>query len=553
MKNSEKYEKNYFVPPVMEYSWHKKNSIESPPLWCSVDLRDGNQALITPMSLSDKIEFFKLLVSIGFKDIEIGFPAAFETEYVFCRKLIEENLIPSDVRIQVLTQAREHIIDKTFAALEGAKNAVVHVYNSTSKVQRDMVFRKSQKEILEIASLGAKMLAEKAAKTKGNFTFEYSPESFSNTEPEYALEVINEVLSVWKPTKKNPSIINLPDTVQLSMPHVYANQVEYISRNINNRESVILSLHPHNDRGCSVAAAELGVLAGGDRVEGTLFGNGERTGNVDLMILALNLYMHGVDPKLDFSSVPKLVEAYEKVTDLPVHPRHPYAGQLVFTAFSGSHQDAIAKGFSWRKEKKSKTWAVPYLPIDPVDIGKNYDKDVIRINAQSGKGGIGYLLENNYGYNLPKEMREEFSYFVKSVSDKEHRELDGIRILALFKDEYVNIKDPIQFVEYTSSKKGEVVSANIVLKKNGKLLEASGESNGVLDAVAIALDKALGLKYNDMAYFKHALESGSKARAAAYVGIEYKKGSKKVWGCGVDSDIVTASIQALVGAVNRTK
>ena len=375
MQNTGKYRKNYFVPPVNGYRWTQRENITQAPVWCSVDLRDGNQALVVPMSLEEKLEFFTVLVRLGFKEIEIGFPAASETEYEFCRELIERGLIPDDVTIQVLTQSREHIIKKTFEALRGAKNAIVHLYNSTSVAQREQVFRKEKPEITEIAVSGAKLLKEYAANTPGNFRFEYSPESFTGTEPEYALEICNEVLKVWEPTPENKVIINLPVTVELSLPHIYANQVEYMCDNLYKRENVIISLHPHNDRGCAVADTELGLLAGADRVEGTLFGNGERTGNVDIVTLALNMYSHGVDPKLDFSDLPSVVKIYEQMTCMHVGERQPYSGSLVFAAFSGSHQDAIAKGMKWRDDGKSEYWDVPYLPIDPKDVGRQYDPE----------------------------------------------------------------------------------------------------------------------------------------------------------------------------------
>ncbi len=553
MKNASKYTRSYFMPPgkVESYTdWAKKEYIDAPPLWCSVDLRDGNQALITPMSLDEKIEFFGVLVEAGFKEIEIGFPAASETEFAFCRRLIEDNLIPDDVSIQVLTQAREHIIQKTFDALKGARHAVVHVYNSTSFAQREQVFKKSQAEVKQIAIEGAKLLNKLASETEGNFTFEYSPESFSGTEPDYALEVINAVLDEWKPTKDNKCIINLPDTVQMSLPHVYASQVEYISKNMKYRENVILSLHPHNDRGCAISASELGILAGGDRIEGTLFGNGERTGNVDIVTLALNMYMHGVDPKLNFENLTDFVEVYEKVTALTVNPRQPYSGALVFTAFSGSHQDAIAKGLAFRDETKPKHWTVPYLPLDPQDVGRSYEKDVIRINSQSGKGGIGYLMQQKFGYILPLGMRENFGYRVKDVSDKAHKELEPTEVLKVFNDDYVNITSPVEFVDYSVSKEGETTKVVVTYKKDKKVFSAVGSGNGVLDGVADALKQSLKLKFSDLSYSEHALGAGSKAKAVAYVGIKMDN-NRIHWATGIDTDIITASVLALVGAINK--
>ena len=548
--NPKNYTPSYFMPPQGYNEWATKERIEKAPIWCSVDLRDGNQALITPMSLSEKIEFFKLLVKIGFKEIEIGFPAASETEYEFARALIEQNLIPDDVTIQVLTQSREHIIKKTFEALEGAKRAIVHLYNSTSLAQREQVFRKDKAQIKKIAVDGAKLISKMAAETKGNFVFEYSPESFTGTEPEYALEVCNAVLDELKPNPEKKVIINLPVTVELSMPHVYASQVEYISKNIKYRDNVIISLHPHNDRGCAVADTEFGLLAGGDRVEGTLFGNGERTGNVDIVTVAMNMYMHGVDPELDFSDMPPIVELYERVTAMHVNPRSPYSGALVFTAFSGSHQDAIAKGLKFREETSPKHWTVPYLPIDPKDIGRNYDKDVIRINSQSGKGGIGYLMEKKFGFILPPKMREEFGYKVKSVSDHKHKELEAPEVFEVFEKEYVNVNKPYEFISYTAGKDGDKTTAEVHLKKNGKSITVSGKGNGVLDAVSNSFKSGLGVFYKDLNYTEHALERGSDARAAAYVGITDKNDAVH-WAAGIDSDIITASIKALVGAINN--
>ena len=396
MKNYQKYEKSYFMPPEVTYDWAKKDSVEQPPKWCSVDLRDGNQALIEPMSLDEKLEFFQMLVDIGFKEIEVGFPAASETEYQFMRTLIEKDMIPDDVTVQVLTQAREHIIKRTFEAVKGAPHAVIHLYNSTSVAQREQVFRKDKEQVKQLAIDGAKLLLKLASETDGNFTFEYSPESFHGTEVDYAVEVCNAVLGVWQPTADNKAIINIPTTVENAMPHTFACQLEYVHKHLKHRENVVLSLHPHNDRGCGVATAELGILAGADRIEGTLFGNGERTGNVDIITLGMNMYSQGVDPGLDFSNMKKIRETYERLTRMQVYDRQPYSGDLVFTAFSGSHQDAIAKGMAWRDEKKCDKWTVPYLPIDPKDVGREYDSDVIRINSQSGKGGVNYILMHSH-------------------------------------------------------------------------------------------------------------------------------------------------------------
>lgn len=553
MKNFTKYEKQYFLPPEIDLSWLKKEHPTKAPTWCSVDLRDGNQALIIPMSLEEKLEFYKMLVKIGFKEIEVGFPAASDTEFAFLRRLVEDDLIPDDVTVQVLTQAREHIIKKTFDALDGVKNAIVHVYNSTSVPQREQVFHKSKEEVKEIAVEGANLLAELTAKTGADYRFEYSPESFTGTEPEYALEVCNAVLDVWQPKADRPAIINIPVTVQLSMPHVYGMQVAYISQNLKYRDAVKLSLHPHNDRGCGVADSELGLLAGAERIEGTLFGNGERTGNADIVTLAMNLFALGVDPELDFSNMPALVELYERVTRMSVHARQPYAGELVFAAFSGSHQDAIAKGMKWREEKQPKFWNVPYLYIDPKDVGREYDGDVIRINSQSGKGGVGYLLEQKFGLDLPKKMREDLSYFVKGVSDRGHRELLPEEVYELFQKEYVNVDAPVHLVDFLLRKAPDGVRAGEVhMEVDGKPVTYQARGNGRLDAISNALQENLDISYKDLTYSEHALEIGSTSRAMAYIGITAENG-KVTWGAGLDTDIITASAMALVSAINRMK
>lgn len=549
MKNVNKYTKQFFPAPKTSMKWTQKNYVDKAPIWCSVDLRDGNQALIIPMSLGEKLEFFKKLVDIGFKEIEIGFPAASETEYDFCRTLIEEGLIPDDVTIQVLTQSREHIIKKTFDALKGCKNAIVHLYNSTSVAQREQVFRKSKQEIIDIAVTGAKLCKEYREKYEGNFRFEYSPESFTGTEPEFALEICNAVIDVWQPTPEDKVIINLPVTVQNSMPHVYANQIEYMCENLNCRENVIVSLHPHNDRGCAVADTEMGLLAGADRVEGTLFGNGERTGNVDIITLAMNMYSQGVDPELDFSDIPSITELYTRVTRMTVNDRQPYSGKLVFAAFSGSHQDAIAKGMKWREEGHTKYWTVPYLPIDPTDVGREYEADVIRINSQSGKGGIGYILETRYGYNLPKKMREDVGYLVKGVSDHKHKELLPDEVYEIFKNNYVDIKTPLNVSEAHFVQQDDI-EAKINVVFNGKELFAANTGNGRLDAVSNAIRSCTELEYNLCTYSEHALEIGSASKAVSYVEIQDKNGAS-FWGTGIDTDIIKSSIKALVSAVNN--
>ena len=551
MMDSTKYKRNYFMPPAESLEWTKKEYIDKAPAWCSVDLRDGNQALIVPMSLDEKIDFFKMLVQVGFKEIEVGFPAASETEYDFLRALIDQNLIPDDVTVQVLTQARPHIIQKTFEAVKGCKHAVIHLYNSTSLAQREQVFKKSKEEIKQIAVDGAKMLLDLTKQDGGNYQFEYSPESFTGTEVDYALEVCNAVIDVWQPTPDNKVIINLPATVEMSLPHVYASQIEYMSKNLAMRENVILSLHPHNDRGCGVADAELGVLAGADRIEGTLFGNGERTGNVDIITLAMNMYTHGVDPKLDFSDIPKITELYERVTGMRVYDRSPYTGKLVFAAFSGSHQDAIAKGMKWREEKNLKDWTVPYLPLDPHDVGREYEGDVIRINSQSGKGGIGYILEQSYGFNLPAKMREDLGYAVKGVSDHMHKELTPEEILGIFNKEYVNIKTAIKLDECHFVQEGNgVISTELTIKRDGIQKVYHGTGNGRLDAVANAVKKHFGIEFKLTTYEEHALQHGSNSQACAYVGIDMADG-KTTWGCGINNDIIDASVCALLSAVNK--
>lgn len=551
MMNVSKYKKQYYLPPETYMDWAKKDYIDKAPAWCSVDLRDGNQALVIPMSLEQKVEFFKLLVQIGFKEIEVGFPAASETEYTFLRTLIDRKLIPEDVTIQVLTQAREHIIRKTFEAVKGAPKAIVHVYNSTSVAQREQVFKKSKEEILKIAVEGAKLLKELAEQTEGNFQFEYSPESFTGTEPEYALEVCNAVIDVWQPTPDNKCIINLPVTVEHSMPHVYASQVEYMCKHMLRRENVIVSLHPHNDRGCGVADSEMGILAGADRIEGTLFGNGERTGNVDIVTLGMNMYSQGVDPKLDFSDMPHICEVYERCTGMTVGERSPYSGALVFAAFSGSHQDAIAKGMHWIEEKDPNRWTVPYLPIDPTDVGRNYDADVIRINSQSGKGGVGYILETKYGLNLPPKMREAMGYAAKGVSDHLHKELHPDEIFDLFKKTFENVGQPYSINEVHFQQTSEGITTKVISTFNGKTITTEAVGNGRLDAVSNALKKAYELKYSLEVYQEHALERSSSSKAIAYVGIKKPDGTM-AWGAGVDPDIIRASIDALESAMNRS-
>lgn len=551
MKGFEKYSRGYFLPPVECYDWVKKEYIKQAPIWCSVDLRDGNQALVKPMSLDQKIDFFKLLVKLGFKEIEVGFPASSETEYEFLRALIDQDLIPDDVTIQVLTQARAHIIKKTFQALNGCKKAIVHLYNSTSKAQREQVFKKTKEEILNIAVEGAKMLVDLANETEGNFSFEYSPESFTGTEPEYALDVCNAIIDIFKPTKDKKLIINLPVTVEMSLPHIYASTIEYMCKNLHNRDSLIISLHPHNDRGTAIADSELGLLAGADRIEGTLFGNGERTGNVDIITLALNMYSHGVDPILDFSDIPSIIRLYESVTEMKVYDRQPYSGKFVFAAFSGSHQDAISKGLKYHKANKLKTWSVPYLPIDPKDLNREYSADVIRINSQSGKGGICYILETNFGLEIPQKMRETVGYLVKDISDKNHIELTPTDVQSIFIENFVNLKSPLALNEYHFIRENDLFKVMLSINYNSNRIDYLSEGNGRLDAVSNALKQILHLDYSLINYFEHSLDSTSQAQAAAYVCI--KVDDNEYWGTGIHDDIIAASIHALISAINNYK
>ena len=550
MMDATKYAPGYYPPKENEYRWVKEDHIEKAPAWCSVDLRDGNQALIVPMSLEEKLEFYQLLLKIGFKEIEVGFPAASQTEYEFLRTIIENDMIPEDVTVQVLTQCRDHIIRKTFEAVQGAPRAVIHFYNSTSVAQREQVFKMSKDEIKEIAVSGARLVKQLSQEYEGNFLFEYSPESFTGTEPEYAVEVCNAVLDVMQPTPDRPMIINLPVTVEMSMPHVYANQIEYCSDRLKYRDSVILSTHPHNDRGTGVACTELALLAGAQRVECCLFGNGERTGNVDAITLAMNMYSHGVDPQLDFSDMPHICEVYEKCTGMQIYERSPYSGALVFAAFSGSHQDAIAKGMHWRENGDLEHWTVPYLPIDPTDVGRNYDADVIRINSQSGKGGVGYVLETKFGLNLPPKMREAMGYAAKAVSDHKHKELHPDEIFSLFKSTFENVVEPYSINEVHFQQKEDGIATRVTSTFRGKTIVTEASGNGRLDAVSNALKKAYELKYTLETYQEHALEQSSSSKAIAYVGIRKPDGTL-AWGAGVDQDIIRASIDALVTAINN--
>ncbi len=541
----------YRAYPTMNMPNRKwpSNVITKAPKWCSVDLRDGNQALEKPMNLAQKINFFKYLVKIGFKEIEVGFPAASDTEYLFTRTLIEQKLIPDDVIIQVLTQSREHIIKKTFEALNGVKKAVVHLYNSTSKLQRDVVFGKSKQEIIELAVFGANMINDLSNQYgREHFIFEYSPESFTGTEMDYAVEICNAVIDVWKPNNENKVIINLPSTVEMSTPNVYADQIEYIIDNIKNRENILISLHAHNDRGTAVAATELAMLAGADRVEGTLFGNGERTGNADIMNIALNLFSQGIEPMLDFSNINDSIEIYEKSTGLNVHPRHPYAGDLVYTAFSGSHQDAIKKGMK-KMEEHPERWEVPYLPIDPLDVGRNYDP-IIRINSQSGKGGVSYILENNYGLIIPKNMQQEFGEIVTKVSVEKDNELEPNEIRDLFDKIYINVSTPLKLIYYKEETTQDCVTVYADVSVNGEEKRFTGKGNGVINAFCNAILREFPIKFEIVNYQEHSLDYGHESRAITYVHI-HEENQNSYFGAGISKNITKSSLRAVISAVNK--
>jgi len=556
MKNADKYRPLYHMPPEdkRDLEWMKKDRLDFAPLWCSVDLRDGNQSLIVPMSIDDKLRYFRFLVELGFKEIEVGFPAASETEFDFIRTLIDDDLIPEDVTIQVLSQSRPHIIERTFESIKGAKNAIVHLYNSTSTPQRQQVFRMDEDEIIAIAIEGAMLFNEYASKMpETKFAFQYSPESFTGTEMDFALRICNAVIDVWIPTKERKVIINLPATVETSMPHVYAQQIAFMSRNLRYRDNVIVSIHPHNDRGTGVAATEMALLAGAQRVEGTIFGNGERTGNVDIVTLALNLYTHGVPPELDFSDMPEIVKTYEQINRLSVGPRQPYAGELVFAAFSGSHQDAIAKGMQFRSEHNEHVWTVPYLPIDPGDVNREYEADVIRINSQSGKGGVSYILESNFGFKLPTELRKEVGGFITDISDKGQKEMSPKDIYNAFEAQYINLVSPLNLTKADWHRQDGSTIADIDLVINGNPQRLRGTGNGPLDAVSSALRKVgdfpkIDFRFED--YEQHSIGAESNARAAAYVKITENDGTA-YWGVGVHNDTSVAGLQALLSAVNR--
>ena len=526
--------------------------IEAAPVWCSVDLRDGNQALSIPMSLEEKLRFFELLVGVGFKEIEVGFPSASEVEFRFLRLLIEENRIPDDVTVQVLTPAREHLIRKTFDSLAGAKQAIVHLYNSTSILQREVVFSKSKDEIKAIAVSGAELVKQLRDET-GNpgFRFEYTPESFTGTELDYALEVCHAVMDVWQPTPDAPIILNLPATVEMATPNIYADQIEWFCRNIKGRDNVSISLHTHNDRGTAVAAAELALMAGADRVEGTLFGNGERTGNLDIVTMALNLFSQGVDPGLDFSNIDRVREIYGECTRMEVHPRHPYAGELVYTAFSGSHQDAINKGMKARRAGREELWAVPYLPIDPEDVGRSYER-IIRINSQSGKGGVGYIMAEEFGFNLPRAMQAEFSRVIQAMTDRTGKELSPEDIRQSFEEEYLNRTSPYQLIKCRfEGDEGGTTEVRVEVSYRGEILTYTAKGNGPIDAFVQGIKKAAGGEFTISTYTEHDINHrGSGSAAAAYISLADEKGEEH-FGVGVDTNISLASIKAVISALNR--
>lgn len=551
--NHHKYKK-FETIKLKDRTW-PDNEIIKAPVWCSVDLRDGNQALITPMNIDEKVEMFQLLVNLGFKEIEVGFPSSSQIEYDFLRLLIEDNLIPDDVTVQVLTQAREHLIRRTFDALEGLDKAIVHIYNSTSILQRDVVFNKSKDEIKKIAVEGTKLVKTLSEEFSGKVILEYSPESFTGTEVDYALDVCEAVMDTWGADENNKVIINLPSTVEMDTPNVYADQIEWMCRNFTNRDRVIVSVHPHNDRGCGVASTELALLAGADRVEATLFGNGERTGNVDVITLALNLFSHGIDPELELSQMNQIKEVYEKCTKMEVPPRHPYGGQLVFTAFSGSHQDAINKGMHAYKERKSDIWEVPYLPIDPADLNRQYEP-IVRINSQSGKGGVSFVLDTVYGYNLPKQLRVDFSKVIQKISEKEG-EVSSEKIFSCFDNEYINIETPYKLIKHkifdVSDENSEFErKAEVSVEVNGEVKNIVGYGNGPIDAVKNAFNKSddfIDTKLLD--YSEHALTSGSSAKAAAYIKLKSLENESYEYGVGVHPNITTATVMAMVSAMNR--
>ncbi|MEE1186007.1 MAG: 2-isopropylmalate synthase [Acutalibacteraceae bacterium] len=549
MKNINKYKANYFMPPEVTYDWVKNENVTKAPTWCSVDLRDGNQSLLEPMSLEGKIEYFNLLVGIGFKEIGVASPATNDAEFNFVRTLIENNLIPDDVTIQVLTQAKHHSIERTFEAIKGVKKAIVHLYNSTSVSQREQVFKKSKEEIKALASECAGYIKALADKSDSEIYFQYSPEYFTGTETDYALDICNAVIEKWQPAKDKKIIINIPTTVENAMPHIFACQIEYLSKHLKNRENVILSLHPHNDRGCAVSDAEFGLIAGATRVEGTLFGNGERTGNVDIVTVAMNMYSQGVEPNLDFSEMDSIISTCERLTHMPVYERSPYAGRLAYTAFTGSHQDSIAKGMQYWKEGKSNgIWQVPYLTIDPMDIGKKYENNIIRINSLSGKGGVCYILKRHFGFSIPESMRNDVGNYIKAISESDQKELSADYIYNVFSDKYINNTNTFT-VPSCSFRTADGVVAEISIQLGNKECTVFANGNGRLDAISNAIKQYFGINYEIILYEEHAMSSNSSSKAATYIGI--KTEDEICWGVGVDEDIIKSSVNALIVAVNQ--
>lgn len=550
--------KKYQRVPVVDYperQWPNKE-IQKAPIWCSVDLRDGNQALIEPMVVEEKIEFFCMLVKLGFKEIEVGFPSASQIEFDFLRQLVERKLIPDDVCVQVLVQCREHLIKRTFEALEGVKTAIVHIYNSTSTLQRDVVFGKSREEIKQIAIDGTKLVKEFVKDFPGKIILEYSPESFTGTELDFALDICSAVQDVWQPTADNKIIFNLPSTVEMNTPNVYADQIEWMSRHFKDRENIILSVHPHNDRGTGVACAELALLAGADRVEGTLFGNGERTGNVDIVNIAYNMFSQGINPELELDHINDIIEVYERCCKLPIHARHPYAGKLVFTAFSGSHQDAINKGVKAMKDRHSEIWQVPYLPIDPSDIGREYEP-IVRINSQSGKGGVAFVMDTYYGFKLPKGMHKEFADVIQKISEKQG-EVAPEQIMEEFKAQYLDKKEPLHFKrckieDITEEDSNYDTKVVLTYTFNGEERVIEDRGNGPIDAVQRAMQDSLGIKIKILDYSEHALREGSNAQAAAYIHMLDQETGNVTFGVGVSSNITRASIRAIFSSINRLK
>ncbi len=529
-------------------TWPDK-TIDKAPLWCSVDLRDGNQALINPMDMDKKLELFKLLLKLGFKEIEVGFPSASKVEFDFLRRLVDDNLIPSDVTIQVLVQAREHLIKKTFEALNGVKKATVHLYNSTSVAQRKIVFQKTKEEIIALALNGVDLVKKYEKEHDGEIFLEYSPESFTGTELEFAVEICNAVTARWEICASRKVIINLPSTVEMATPNIYADQIEWMANHLDNRQNVIISTHTHNDRGTSIAATELALLAGADRVEGTLLSNGERTGNVDIITLALNMTTQGVDSQLNFQDVNEVLDVVERCTEMTTHPRHPYVGELVYTAFSGSHQDAINKGLAHRQNTKDAFWEVPYLPIDPEDVGRTYES-IIRINSQSGKGGVAYILEQSFGYHLPKSMHPEIGKIVQRVTDEKGRELSSEEILEIFRDTYFNLKEHISFKDFTVTSTNKITTCTLSYNYNGKDIVSVGEGNGPIDACKNALMKEYKNSFSIKSYAEHSCGDKSSAKAVAYMELQTDE-TLSCYGVGADNDIATASIKALFCALNR--